>query len=408
MIVTSPLPNEVYQRNLQNVANVPVVCTVNTGVVLCYIKFTSLINGQSTEVLKMPVDANKIEGTVLLKAGWYRVDFMINSPINIVKSYNMGVGEMFILFGHSVVQGADLQDNSGKIGATDERVISNSYAPPVFTEAQTLDFKPIRDNSAIGPFHGIPYAWGLFAQKMVALLNVPVLLIGAGFGGSNINQNYMAVTGQPYSPPFNSPVGMPFTPLRVSIAYFAKKLGCRAIITQHGINDAGIAAADFYAQFKTVIEHTQGLPNSKNIGFILIKDDTGNAGFAGHRAKIVDLWQLPNVYQGPDFADFTATTTARQDRFHLANANDKELYANLWANKLTGQMLSTIAPVTPNIVLKPFLAEAKPKQPELVANTGSDLQIFVVILRVLLVVVSLLTGLWLAATTIKFFKIKGA
>lgn len=345
--INHPVANEVVQRGNNNVGYVLVEGTCAANVTCVAVELTPHPDfpnqGEKTgRFLIYPV-AGSFAGRVPVKGGWYELTAVacvgtVEGAIGRVSP--VGVGEVFITFGHSVPQA----DDTAYVGAKDKRVVS---IPTVDQERAKVDFAwaHLGDNAPRGPFNNFPGPHGLLGDMLVSRLKVPVAIMGANFGGSNIEQNYNVIRGIPFGHGFiKYERGMPYEPLKRSLADFATKTGCRAVIVQHGINDSGRDQSVFYDQFKTVIDHTRATFDS-GLPWVMILDDNATPNSEPKRAAIRQLWQLPGVFPGFDYREMTDIIATPNDKVHPRRETEWQKYASLLNASLNDSFFANSTPV---------------------------------------------------------------
>ncbi len=345
--IDHPVTNEVIQRANNNVGYVLVEGTCDAGVTSIAVELTPKEEfpnqGEKTGRFILYPSAGKFSNKIPVKGGWYELVATAYTGTvdgSVAKVSPVGVGEVFVLFGHSVVDG----DPTGYVGATDKRVVSPSHFDSNDAKV-AFEFGPLNDYANRGPFNKNPTAWGFLGDMLVSRLGVPVCFYGAGFGGSNIEQNWKAINDIPFNHGFiNYEKRMPYEPLKRSLEDFCQKTGVRAILTQHGINDAGRDEQTFYDQFKSVIEHTRSIYDA-NLPFVLVLDHNGSDGTNPERAAIRRLWELPGVFPGFDYLEMTSTMASETDKVHPKLESEWRRYASLMNASISTDFLAKSSPV---------------------------------------------------------------
>ena len=158
----------------------------------------------------------------------------------------VGVGEVFVVVGHSVAHGGDIN----LPGAQDDRV--NTIAlPPGDTESKwhykfTGDprFLPEAVGTHFGsnvqpaPAGNGTYFWAAFAERVAREQNVPVLLLNAAFGGTSLEHWAKSARGEPFEHSFVfSSIRMPYIRLKHALTRYCAVTGLRAILADQGQND---------------------------------------------------------------------------------------------------------------------------------------------------------------------------
>ncbi len=351
--LTYPLPHQVIQRDARNEAAVDIRGCCDTSADRIEVRFVPFGDnpefGETTPWHRVAPWFDAFSTVMTVKAGWYRIEvqqYRGEELLDHLFLHPFGVGEVFALFGHSLVQGGEL----GAPGASDLRVscLVQDANPPT-AETVPLEFGPLKSGSGFGPFHGAPYAWGLLGDRLVKRLKVPVLFYGCGFGGTNIEHNYKTIRRIPFEHGFcRFNQGMPFRPLGLVLQRFVPETGIRAILCQHGINDSGLndRAAEFRDMFHFVIDYTRATFTLPDLAWVLTRESKPGTPFENIRATIDRmLAEEREVYPGPDFARYTATTEGRDDRIHLASPTDCELYARIWDEALNDDFFNHSRPM---------------------------------------------------------------
>jgi hypothetical protein len=114
----------VFQRDLKGMASVPISGTCSGDAQRVEARALAA-DDVSESTSWTAVDGAPFQGSfsgdLALKGGWYRLEVRELAPENLVRSLavveRIGVGEVFIVVGHSVAQGGDINLE----GATDER-----------------------------------------------------------------------------------------------------------------------------------------------------------------------------------------------------------------------------------------------------------------------------------------------
>jgi hypothetical protein len=212
--LTYPLPYQVVQRGLDNHALVEVRGTCDTTADEIQVRFMPMGDGQGAETPWYRVSRwlDSFSGMISAPAGWLRIEVRALTRGEVTGfSFQgcFGVGEVFLIFGHSIAQGGM---PFGK-GATDWRVSTIDHSSDALLEPLPFSFKPLADNTKIAPFGGAPYAWAKLGDRLAKRLNLPILFYNCAHGGTNIEHAWKSVmrvpfehwfcryhTGQPYRP----------------------------------------------------------------------------------------------------------------------------------------------------------------------------------------------------------------
>lgn len=304
--VTQPYAGCVYQCGTDNKAIVPIAGTVVAGVTNVSATFTPVDGRQLAAIVQtVPVDkAGNFGGIALLPGGDYKL--VVSSGTEKVELTRIGAGDVYMLFGHSYIQGG--HDQSHQLPATDERVRT---LLDMDGEARAYKFGKLVKH--IGPFHGDPDGWGQLGDKIVKRTGRPVLFYGCGYGGSNIKQSYMLLKGIPRDPERDLPPGVrdassrqPIKPVEDVMNVYAPKTGLRAILMQHGYNDRNTPTATFVERFKFVMDYVRNNWQRPNLSIVLVQEQLQPVANSLYDVPTAQgLQQLINSYndtsKGPDF-----------------------------------------------------------------------------------------------------------
>lgn len=344
--ITHPVPHEVIQRATNNVGFVVVEGVVADGVTCVAVEFTPHADfpnqGEKTGRFLIYPAAGKFSGKVPVKGGWYQLKAtpcIGKEETTTAVITPVGVGEVFVLFGHSVIAG----DPTGWVGASDKRVSAPNHVADNANVA--FEFGQLGDHAPRGPFNSDPTGFGYLGDMLVQRLRVPVSFYGAAFGGTNIEQNWKVINRIPFNHGFVSyEKGMPYEPLRKSLNDFGQKTGVRAVLTQHGINDHYRDETLFYNEFREVIAYTRNLFD-QSLAFILVLDHDASSGTDPQRNAIRKLWELPGVYPGFDYLEMTSTIASDTDKVHPKLENEWKRYASLWNASISDSFLEKSTPI---------------------------------------------------------------
>lgn len=347
LTVTSPQLNHVFQRGNNNVGYAVFSGQCPLIVKTVQVTITPLAGqGTSQGTYTLPVQSGQYAGRIAVNGGWYTATVKADTG-QTIKIDQWGVGEVLINFGHSVAAGVL------NAAATDPRVITVSRKVGDISSDENLSsykFQTISDG--VGPFNTETGQMAYLGDALVQKYQVPVLILGSAFGGSNIDLNWKVLRVQPFFHGFiNYEKGMPFRPLQASLQ-LARSTGLRAVLSQHGINDAG--TDDFYNKYREVIDRARNILPAP---WLVVLDYTPSwPDFESKRNDIRELWKLPYVYPSFDFQQIVNIIADPNDKIHprtvaehkaLAAANlaalDEQII-NRSAAQLAGDGLPVISP----------------------------------------------------------------
>jgi hypothetical protein len=351
LTIQEPMLNAVYQRDNAGFALVPVSGTVTPGIDNVTASFSPVKVGSVITleyaipfVQTLAVDKDGyFAGTVRLPGGWYSLT--VSAGDTTILRNRVGAGEVFVLFGHSFMQGG--HDQSHQLPATDERVIT------LLDDLQSRNdaFGPL--TKTVGPFHDHPDAWGQLGDQLVRRLGVPVLFYGCAYGGSNILQSYQLLTGSTRTslPPgtTNPASRQPLEPLEDVFTNYIPKTGVRAILVEHGYNDRGTSTATFMEQFRYVFDHIRSTYQKPDLALVVVQEELQPVPHDLYDIPTAQglqslLATYPHTWKGPDFnepfwPDYH--TTSGQDHL-FGTAIDH--FASDWNNSLTSSFFQNSTP----------------------------------------------------------------
>lgn len=346
--ITYPLPYQVVQRGLDNQASVEVRGTCDTTADDIQVRFVPHDEKLATTTPWFRVGRwlDTFSGMVPVPAGWWRIEVQQLTRGEVTCNAFQGcfgVGEVFLVFGHSIAQGGGPFTK----GATDWRVSTIDHSSDALLEPLPFAFKQLADNTKMAPFGGAPYAWAKLGDLLAKRLNLPILFYNCAHGGTNIEQAWKSIMRIPFEHGFcRFYTGQPYRPVALAFQDYVPRTGLRAVLCQHGINDDPNNDA-FYKQLLDVIHYTKKTFNVPKLGWMhMLESKPGVVGFEKIQAAIRRLWkEEPNVHPGPDFAEFTKISVCRPDSIHLTCEEDLALYAGLWDRMLTEEFFKTCEPV---------------------------------------------------------------
>ncbi|GAB3999500.1 hypothetical protein GCM10028807_49910 [Spirosoma daeguense] len=355
LTLTKPFANAVYQRDNQNTGVIPIAGQTrpNTDVT---ITLTPTLSGEATSLVVSSDSNGTFSGGISAVGGTYQVTISAGAETATLQA---GIGEVFILWGHSFMQ--------WKLG-------SAAQNPNVFTLSDTLaetNYQFERLTNRVGPFlpDGAGFA-GMLGDKLVARLGVPVLFYNTAFGGTNIDQNYKVLTGEPFAHSFIKYADrQPYRPLEKVMQTYLPETGARAILAEHGYNDKGLTGADFSQKFRYVIDYTRNQFGHSDLAFVIVQEETtgqtdrlGNAEIGSAQKTLIS--STPNVWQGPDFnAGYWGNPGLHDADAHLTVTGQAQ-FASDWDASLTGAFFGQSIPVLPDVAItatvEDFIYERSP------------------------------------------------
>lgn len=395
MNLTAPINNLVTQRSRQNRAAITVsgtigassgtATTAGTGVVTTVrVRLVPINGGTTTGWLPATLTGSAFSAIVIAQGGWYRLDVEgLNNGGAVVESAtvaHVGVGEVFLVTGHSVMEG----DATYTLpGTDDERVIAvpftfnNSAFSNTGNPADLpLNFSPYTTGVKPGPTGGTTHFWAKFGQTLTARLGVPVLVLNAAIGGTTLNN--WATTAQGGTRPlfsFDPALKFPYTAIKASLLrYILPLTGCRAVLVDLGQNDRDEPSEDvLFGRYMTLIGQIRAEAGFATLPVIINRQTPDitrpNAlPFAQiRRMQERTLAASPDNVAGPDY-DTALTLDDRYDYIHL-NVSGQTKAASLWASVLTDAVLRNTTPLVVDATLR---ADTAPPVPSTTTPAASQ------------------------------------
>ena len=293
-------------------------------------------------------------GDVSANAGWYSMEVRAHDDENsATTSVNrVGVGEVFVVVGHSVAHGGDIN----LMGASDDRV-STIALPAGDMESQrryrltgdsTFLPEPIGRhfdfNVQPAPVGNGTYFWAAFAERIAKSQNVPVLLLNAAFGGTSLDHWAKSARGEQFEHPFvNSSIGMPYIRLEHALTKYCSVTGLRAILADQGQNDwPENDAAKIFENYQAWIYQARKDANFPNLAVVVNRQSPPD-GFGQIRSvqeRIIK--EFPHCYPGADYDLLAREDTT--DKVHLSESGAKKA-AQLWADALDSDFFTAAVPL---------------------------------------------------------------
>ncbi|GAA4433081.1 hypothetical protein GCM10023091_06170 [Ravibacter arvi] len=364
--VTYPLENIVIQRDVQNEGTIYVTGTISELADRVEVRFLNIPGepGEGSEnwsVLDNQVQGGSFWGLVKKKGGRYRLEVRAvkNGQVlgNVARVERVGVGEVFLIVGHSNAQGV-----SDGLPATSSLVISmdpNTSPENKTKYTQTADpqwlpkeFTPMAQDHGMSPFTGNPWFWGQFGDSVVKKTNVPVLLYSAAFGGSNMKQTAMSAFGEYFEHGFiRADLRMPYINIENTLFELVPKTGLRAVLSAHGVNDAGSTEEEFYQDHKRVIEFSRVNEKHKNLTWVVANSCYRNGVIDYINDAQERVMALPNVFRGANLNSIGPE--GRSDNLHF-NDYGQQMAAKLWSRMVAAPaFLQNSIPLMPDIQAEP-------------------------------------------------------
>ncbi|MEO8351884.1 MAG: sialate O-acetylesterase, partial [Chthoniobacteraceae bacterium] len=333
--ITSPANRLIFQRDLSGNATIPVTGICAWPGATIEARFVDLGSGHAHEWValgKVQADGS-YQGKLPASAGWYSLEVRARNNENSAEATvsRVGVGEVFVVVGHSVAHGGQIN----LPGAEDDRV--NTIALPAGDMESQRQYKFTGDPrflpEAVGSHFdsnvqpapaGIgTYFWAAFAEQVAKSQNVPVLILNAAFGGTSLEHWAKSARGEPFDHPFvKSSIGMPYIRLEHALKKYVSITGLRAILADQGQNDWPEKDTEkIFANYRAWIEQARKDANFPNLAVVINRQSPPD-GFGQIRPvqeRVIE--EVPFCFPGPDYDTLDPQDTV--DKVHLSESGER-------------------------------------------------------------------------------------
>jgi hypothetical protein len=356
LALTAPAPGIVYQQDVHGRAAVPVAGHGAGAGAAIEARFTALRGGRGHGWRRVArADAGgAFTGRVPLAAGWYRAEFRAHTaggPSAPAEVPRVGVGEVFLIAGHYVAQGGDIN----LPGSRDERVVTIPLPPAgqrryertgAPADLPPLAGAPFTDAVAPAPFGHGPYFWARFGELLAARRDVPVLLLNAAFGGTSLEHWAKSVRREGFGHGFvRADLRMPYRNVENALHRYLRATGLRALLADQGQNDwPEPDAARIAANYRTWLEAARADAAWPDLAAVVNRQTPGLRHHAVRAAQERVLREVPACFAGPDYDRLAPAD--RYDGIHLSAAGAARAAA-LWADALDAAFWQRSRPCPP-------------------------------------------------------------
>ncbi len=344
--VLVPTSRIVYQRDNANHASIPIqgVCARNVEVVEARLVPRQNGQGKPTGWTRVPVQPNagRYSGFLEVEGGWYDLElraFISGAEVSHTEVNRIGVGEVFVIVGHSVAAGQDVNIP----GAIDDRVSTvaldkATVAYQTYLSTGNPNFLPPPTFAHYGtgvipaPFGSGNYFWSRFGEELVRKLNVPVLLYNAAFGGTSLEHWAKSAQGILFTHSFvKSSIRMPYINLANTLQKYIPSTGLRAILADQGQNDwTEKDETIIFKNYATWVAQARADLEFPRLA-VVVNLQTPFRRDAAVRAAQERMAHTPDCFAGPDYDQLAPED--RADGIHLELSGQTNA-AHLWAEAL--------------------------------------------------------------------------
>ena len=361
IVITTPLSRIVYQRRTNGKTLVPVkgTCFEKTFRVEARLVARGKGQGKTSKWQKIKIvnPAGAFSGTIEGSDGWYDLEVrckIAKPDWKKTKLERVGIGEVFIVVGHSVAQGGEINGE----GAVDDRVStialdekSESFDKKYLTTGDPgylpdAVFVQAATGIAQAPFAHGNYFWSKFAELVVQKENVPVLIFNAAFGGTSLEHWAKSSQNIRFEHGFvRSDIRMPYINLFNTFKKYISLTGLRALLADQGQNDSGQKDAGIIlANYKIFVQQAREDLNYPKLAVVINRQMPKNAPAV--RVAQERMIKEPYCFPGPDYNMYLQEKDF-VDGIHLSLAG-VEKAAHLWANALTPAFFKKVEPWIPS------------------------------------------------------------
>ena len=359
--ITSPANRLIFQRDHSGRASIPIAGTSSLIGSTVEAFLTSLGHPVLTNEWRNVAvvrDDGSFSGRLDAPAGWYRMELRIKqgtSESARASLERVGVGEVFLVVGHSVAQGGDIN----LPGSSDDRV--NTVALDLDHPETQRDYERTADTKYLPELVGVPFAskvhpapfghgtyfWARFGELVARKENVPVMIFNAGFGGTSLEHWAKSARGEAFDHSFvKSPLRMPYINVRNTWQRYISVTGVRAVLADQGQNDSNEPDANIvFNNYRTWVDQAR-----KDIGYpqlaVVVNRQSPymmpRAVFRQAQERMI--LEVPNCFAGPDYDRLAPED--RYDHVHLS-LSGLEQAARLWAEAMDAGFFAKSLPYQP-------------------------------------------------------------
>lgn len=360
LTLVMPPDRLVFQRNRAGSARIPVTgtCAWTDATLETRTRTAGSSNEFSSwKSLGRPEASGSFTEALNLSSGWYDLEIRArrtDGTTTHLPGRRVGVGEVFIVVGHSVAQGGDIN----LPGASDDRV--NTIALPtdasdrqrLYERTGDAQFLPAPVGHQFGtgivpaPFGHGTYFWAQFGEQITQAQNVPVLLLNAAFGGTTLEYWAKSARGESFEHSFvKSDLRMPYRNLRLALQRYVSLTGVRAILADHGQNDRLDPDEDrILNHYRTWIEQARRDLGFPELAIVINRQTPPDAKHHVRRVQDRMIREVSACFPGPDYD--LLEPSDRTDGIHLSAAGAQKA-ASLWATALNAHFFQTSVPFQP-------------------------------------------------------------
>lgn len=365
----TPITDQVNQRNAKNLAYVTVSgqCAQTADTIEC--RFVPITGGVAVIQQLVPV-GGLFSGDCLVSGGQYAlvvVELTATLETSRATLARVGVGEVFLISGHSVAAGDATYILEG---SADNRVVcipndpngkDAKYRQTANAADLPTNFGPYTSGVFPAPFGERTYFWSKFGERVANALNVPVFIMNAAWGGTSLEHWAKSSQGQPMAADGHFPgwhddsFNFPYANVKNALSRYVSLTGVRAILCDHGQNDWPQTDADkITINYKTWVQQAKNDVGDLDLAFVINRQTPFRNCPAVRTAQQRVIDETVGGFAGPDYDAVLTDSVDRYDNIHLTIPGQVKA-AQAWADAVT---------------TTDFLTKSRPFQPKPVPETA--------------------------------------
>ncbi|SEI81201.1 Por secretion system C-terminal sorting domain-containing protein [Dyadobacter sp. SG02] len=293
LVITSPVSNQVMQRNATGTASVSVTAYAHypyTQVSAALIP----IEGNANAAQEQRFDANELtrgflHTTFTAHTGWYRLKLTGTAPNGVTDSAivtRVGIGEVFLITGNSNAMGLpglgakDASANVISFHALNKTLNSENITIAPDGPMPAPVFEPLESGNNIFPNGETSWYWGELGDLLFQRWKTPVLFFNTAWAAANAENYRDAASGKDA---YNLYVGkfwpnrQPYSNIVNTMRYLTSLTGVRAVLWSHGENDAqlGFNETQYFDGIRTLIQNSRK-DTGYNIPWYIARNSASN------------------------------------------------------------------------------------------------------------------------------------
>ena len=275
LVITSPVSNQVMQRNASGVASLSVTAYAHypyTRISAALIPIEGNVNVAQEQLLEADQLAQGfLHTTFSARTGWYRLKLTATAASGITDSSvvaRVGVGEVFLIAGNSNAMGLpglgakDASSNVVSFNAINKTLNNENITVAPDGPMTVPTFEPLKSSNNIFPNGETSWYWGELGNLLFQRWKTPVLFFNTAWAAAN-SENYRdAASGKDA---YNLYVGkywpnrQPYSNIVNTMRYMTSLTGIRAVLWAHGENDAqlGFNETQYFDGIRTLIQNSR-------------------------------------------------------------------------------------------------------------------------------------------------------